>query len=47
MIPGSVIVMGHVAGRARGSPVRRSCVWTWRVSGGRAVNVRVADMGDT
>ena len=47
VIPGSVIVMGHVAGRARGSPVRRSCVWTWRVSGGRAVNVRVADMGDT
>ena len=45
-IPGSVVVMGHVSGRSQDGPVRRVCVWTWRVRDGRAVNVRVADMGD-
>jgi len=46
VIPGSVIVMGHVCGRTPEGPVRRACVWTWRVHQGRAVSVRVADMGD-
>lgn len=46
VIPGSVIVMGHVAGVRDGAPVRRAAVWTWRLSGGKAVHVRVADMGD-
>ena len=45
VIPGSVIVMGQVAGRSQDGPVRRRCVWTWRVRGGCAVSVRVADMG--
>jgi ketosteroid isomerase-like protein len=46
VIPGSVIVMGHVTGRARGGdPIRRAAVWTWRVRDGRAIHVRVADMG--
>jgi ketosteroid isomerase-like protein len=45
VIPGSVIVMGHVTGTTDGEPVRRSAVWTWRVRGGRAVHVKVADMG--
>jgi ketosteroid isomerase-like protein len=45
VIPGSVIVMGHVTGTTGGEPVRRSAVWTWRVRGGRAVHVKVADMG--
>ena len=45
VIPGSVIVMGHVTGVARGEAIRRSAVWTWRVRDGRAVHVRVADMG--
>ncbi len=39
-------VMGHVSGVARGEAIRRAAVWTWRVRDGRAVQVRVADMGD-
>ena len=46
VVPGSVIVMGHVEGRGDDGPFRRACVWTWRLSGGRAVQVKVADMGD-
>ena len=46
VIPGSVIVMGTVSGRSQDGPVRRACVWTWRVRDGRAISVRVADMGD-
>jgi ketosteroid isomerase-like protein len=46
VIPGSVIVMGHVSGRTGGKAIRRSAVWTWRVREGRAVHVKVADMGD-
>ena len=45
VIPGSVIVMGHVTGVARGEAIRRAAVWTWRVRDGRAIHVRVADMG--
>jgi ketosteroid isomerase-like protein len=44
-IPGAVIVMGHVEGRMNGEPVRRNAVWTWKVSGGKATQVRVADTG--
>jgi len=44
-IPGSVIVMGHVDGRLGGEPVRRSAIWTWKVSEGKATYVAVADMG--
>jgi len=46
VVPGSVIVLGHVTGRRAGRPVRRAAVWTWRIAGGRAVNVRAADMGE-
>jgi ketosteroid isomerase-like protein len=45
-VPGSVIVIGQVTGRRQGLDVRRSAVWTWRVSQGRATSVRAADMGD-
>ena len=45
IIPGSVIVIGHVTGRRDGVDVRRSSVWTWRVSNGRATSVKVADLG--
>jgi ketosteroid isomerase-like protein len=45
VIPGSVIVMGHVTGVAAGEAIRRSAIWTWRVRGGCAVHVRVSDMG--
>lgn len=46
IIPGSVIVIGHVTGRRQGLDVRRSAVWTWRVANGRATAVKVADLGD-
>lgn len=45
-VPGSVIVMGHITGRRQGLQVRRSSVWTWKVSGGRATSVKAADLGD-
>ena len=44
-IPGSVIVMGHVDGCLDGEPLRRTAIWTWKVSGGRATHVRVSDTG--
>jgi ketosteroid isomerase-like protein len=46
IIPGSVIVIGHVTGRRDGVDVRRSSVWTWRVKDGQATSVKVADLGD-
>ena len=46
IIPGSVIVIGHVTGKRDGLDVRRSSVWTWRVANGRATSVKVADLGD-
>jgi ketosteroid isomerase-like protein len=46
LIPGSVIVIGHITGRTGGVDVRRSCVWTWRVANGRATSVKVADLGE-
>jgi ketosteroid isomerase-like protein len=45
-VPGSVIVMGYITGRRQGLDVRRSSVWTWKVSGGRATSVKAADLGD-
>lgn len=46
VIPGSVIVMGYVTGRSDEAEVRRTAVWTWKVRNGRAVQLRVSDMGD-
>jgi ketosteroid isomerase-like protein len=45
VIPGSVIVMGSVIGSFGGEPVRRAAMWTWRMRGGRAVYLRVTDLG--
>ena len=45
-VPGSVIVMGYITGRRQGLDVRRSSVWTRKVSGGRATSVKAADLGD-
>jgi ketosteroid isomerase-like protein len=45
-VPGSVIVMGHVTGRLGAEQIRRAAMWTWRVSGGLAVYLRVSDIGD-
>jgi len=44
-VPGAVVVMGHVEGKLDGEPVRRTAIWTWKVQGGRATHVRVADVG--
>jgi ketosteroid isomerase-like protein len=46
VIPGSVIVIGHITGRREDLDVRRSSVWTWRVKDGLATSVKVADLGD-
>lgn len=45
VIPGSVIVMGHVTGTRDGEAIRRAAVWTWKLRAGKAEFVRVADMG--
>ena len=46
VVPGAVVVMGHVEGQGEEGAFRRAAIWTWRLSGGRAVQLRVADMGE-
>jgi ketosteroid isomerase-like protein len=46
VVPGFVVVMGHVAFVRDGQPQQRAVVWTWRVRDGVATYVRVADMGE-
>jgi hypothetical protein len=45
-VPGSVVVMGHIEGRRGDVWVRRSVLWTWKLRDGRAISIRVADMGE-
>ena len=45
VIPGSVIVMGHVTGVRDGEPVRRNAVWTWKLRNGKAAHIRASDIG--
>ena len=45
VIPGHVVVMGRVEARKGGETLHRAAVWTWRLHDGKAVAVRVADMG--
>jgi hypothetical protein len=45
VVPGSVIVMGHVDAHNENGAFRRAAIWTWRLQGGRAVHLRVADLG--
>jgi ketosteroid isomerase-like protein len=42
---GSVVVFGEVVGRAGGEIVRRRAVWTWKLRDGKAVSLRVSDVG--
>jgi ketosteroid isomerase-like protein len=42
----SVVVFGHVEGRMAGEPVERRAVWVWQVRDGKAVYMRVNDLGD-
>ena len=46
VVPGFVVVMGHVAFIHDGQPARRGVVWTWRLRDGVATYMRVADMGE-
>jgi ketosteroid isomerase-like protein len=46
VLPGVVIVLGHVLARRAGVDARRFVMWTWRLSGGKATSVRVADAGE-
>jgi ketosteroid isomerase-like protein len=46
VVPGFVVVMGHVAFVRDGQPTQRAVVWTWRVRDGVATYLRVADMGE-
>ena len=45
VVPGAVVVMGHVEGQGADGAFQRSAIWTWRLSGGRAVQLRVTDTG--
>jgi ketosteroid isomerase-like protein len=44
-IPGSVIVMGTVSGRSGAEQIRRRAMWSWKLRDGRAILVRVSDLG--
>jgi ketosteroid isomerase-like protein len=46
LIPGCVIVIGHVTGRRDGEPIRRASVWTWQLQDGKVASVRASDMGE-
>ena len=46
VVPGSVIVMGHVTGRLDGTEIRRAAMWTWRLRDGLAVFMRASDLGE-
>jgi ketosteroid isomerase-like protein len=46
VVPGSVIVIGHVSGIRGGQRMSRAAVWTWRVRDGKATYVRATDMGE-
>ena len=46
VVPGAVVVMGHVEGQGEEGAFRRAAIWTWKLAGGRAVQLRVADMGE-
>ena len=43
---GGVVVFGHVTGIAGGEPVSRRVIWTWQVRDGKAVALRVNDLGE-
>jgi ketosteroid isomerase-like protein len=46
VVPGSVVVIGHVSGIRDGQRMRRAAVWTWRLNDGKATYIRAADMGE-
>jgi ketosteroid isomerase-like protein len=46
VMPGSVVVMGHVTGVYEGRRIARAALWTWRLRDGLAVSARVTDLGE-
>jgi ketosteroid isomerase-like protein len=45
VVPGSVIVMGHVSGVRDGRQMRRAALWTWRLRDGKATYIRATSVG--
>jgi ketosteroid isomerase-like protein len=45
VMPGIVIVLGHVVLRRGELSTRRAVIWTWRLRDGKAISVKVADAG--
>jgi ketosteroid isomerase-like protein len=45
VIPGAVIVIGHITGRHHGVDEHRASMWTWHVADGRATSVNVSELG--
>ena len=43
---GGVVVFGQITGRAGDRVVRRRVLWTWRLRAGKAVSMRVNDLGE-
>jgi ketosteroid isomerase-like protein len=41
-----VVVFGHIRGRSGGRSLRRRVVWVWQLDGGKAVSMRVSDVGE-
>jgi ketosteroid isomerase-like protein len=46
VVPGFVVVMGHVELSRDGRAMQRGIVWTWRLRDGVATYMRVADLGE-
>jgi ketosteroid isomerase-like protein len=45
-IPGFVVAFGHAVARRGDASLRRAIVWTWQLRDGKAIMLRVADVGD-
>jgi ketosteroid isomerase-like protein len=43
---GGVVVFGRIEGVSQGRTMRRRVLWTWQVRDGRAVSMRVSDLGE-
>ena len=45
-IPGFVVAFGHATARRGDESIRRAIVWTWQLRDGKAIMLRVADVGE-
>jgi ketosteroid isomerase-like protein len=46
VVPGSVVVLGHVTAVRDGVPLRRGVLWSWQLRDGKAVSARASDLGE-